>query len=96
MSKKHYIDIGFLTEVWVENALVNLIDSQAIFKWLVDLRKPSKEDLFSTFSQVKMVNSWVKYCTFSDLKGEEKVHKWIICRNVLFPLNTEGKKWKAA
>lgn len=57
MSKKHYTDISFVIDVWAENVLVNLIDSQAILKSSVDLRKPSKEDLFSTTPQVKMVNS---------------------------------------
>lgn len=57
MSKKYYADISFVIHVWVENVLVNLIDSLAILKSSVDLRKPSKEDLFSTTPQVKVVNS---------------------------------------
>ena len=57
MSKMHYTDISFLIDACVENVLANLIDSLAILKSSVDLRKPPKEDLFSTTPQVKMVNS---------------------------------------
>lgn len=60
---------------WVKNVFGNLIDAQDILKSSVDPRKPSKEDLFSTIPQVKMVNSWIKCCTFSDLKQEGKEPK---------------------
>lgn len=56
MSKKHYTDISFLIDAWVENVLVNLIDFQALLKSSVNFRKPSKEDLLPTAPQVKMVN----------------------------------------
>ena len=94
MSKKHYTDISFLIDAWAENVSVNLIDFQAILKSPVDFRKPPKEDLFSTTPQVKTVNSWIKCYMLNELKEEGREHKWIICRNTLFPLKTQTEKKK--
>lgn len=56
-SKNNDPDFSFLIDALVENILVNLIVSQGILKLSVELRKPSKEDLFSTTPQVKMLTA---------------------------------------